>query len=67
MPMFFYLPLIIARGVISVGAEALEQSEAARLNRMRMPVPQRRPLTAPMRTQPGFDQLWLGSRNPALR
>jgi hypothetical protein len=67
MPMFFYLPLIIARGVLSVGAEALEQGEATRLNRMRMQVPLRRPLAAPTRTQPGFDQLWLGSRNPALR
>lgn len=66
MPMFFYLPLIIARGVLSVGAEALEQSEAARLSRARLPVPQRRPLTAP-RTKPGFDELWLGSQNPALR
>jgi hypothetical protein len=66
MPMFFYLPLIIARGVLSVTAEALEQSEAARLTNARMPVPQRRPVTAP-RTRPGFDEPWLASQNPALR
>jgi hypothetical protein len=66
MPMFFYLPLIIARGVLSVGAEALESSEAARLASARLPAPQRRPLAAP-KTQPGFDQPWLASHNPALR
>jgi hypothetical protein len=64
MPMFFYLPLIIAQGVLSVSAEALEQSEAARLERARLPVPRRRHAS---RTQPGFDQLWLGSKNPALK
>jgi hypothetical protein len=56
MPMFFYLPLIIARGMLSVGAQAAAITD----ERVRdQPV---RP-----RTQPGFDQLWLASKNPALR
>ena len=61
MPMLFYLPLIIARGVLSISSEALEASDAY----VRQPKPRTVP---PYRTtQPGFDQPWLASKNPALR
>jgi hypothetical protein len=56
MPIFPYLPFILFRGLIDMSAEALE-----------LPEEKPRPQAPPRRTQPGFDQLWLGSKNPALR
>ena len=57
MPMFFFLPLIIARGMLSVGAQAAAITD----ERVRDHPPLR------PRTQPGFDQIWLASKNPALQ
>lgn len=55
MPMFFYLPIILARSLADVGAAVLRVSEAP------MPVAKQR------RTQPGFDEPWLGARHPDRR
>ena len=54
MPMFFFLPLIIARGMLSVGAQAAAINDERVRDRPSRPA-----------TQPGFDQLWLGSNAPA--
>ncbi len=56
MPIFPYLPFILLRGLIDMSTEALGDRE----DKPRPQAPQRR-------TQPGFDQLWLASKNPALR
>jgi hypothetical protein len=56
MPIFFYLPLIITRGLISVGAQAAAIGDERAHDHPVRP-----------RTQPGFDQLWLASKNPVLR
>ncbi len=57
MTMFFYLPLIIARGIVEVSADAIRMSDAYARN----------PAPKIARTLPGFDQLWLGAHNPARR
>ncbi len=56
MPIFPYLPFILFRGLIDMSAEALDPREETP-----------RPEPPKQRTQPGFDQLWLASKNPALR
>ncbi len=56
MPIFPYLPFILFRGLIDMSTEALGDREE-----------KPRPQARPRRTQPAFDALWLGSKNPALR
>jgi len=57
MTILFYLPLIIARGIVDVSAEAIRASDAYA----------RDPAPKIARTLPGFDQRWLGANNPAQR
>jgi hypothetical protein len=53
MTIVFYLPLIIARGIVDVSAEAIRASDAY----ARTPAPKI------ARTLPGFDQSWLGANH----
>jgi len=54
MTILFYLPLIIARGIVDVSAEAIRASDAYA----------RDPAPKIARTLPGFDQSWLGANPP---
>jgi hypothetical protein len=65
MPLFFYLPLIIARGMLSVSTGATVRS-AEPTPRPHEPEPPLPHVTAPS-TQPGFDELWLGASHPERR